>query len=92
LALKRAAVGSISHVQCEEFQRRAGGLGLELSHSSLERGAFLLFFVVCNSSFHALLREKSSSLFMLLGWSLTSTASLMMCSKHLVFIAKILLS
>jgi hypothetical protein len=38
--------------------------------------------------FYNLLRQKSSSLFMLKGWSTTSTASLTMCSMYLAFVVR----
>jgi hypothetical protein len=42
--------------------------------------------------FHALFREKPSSLFMMLRWGSFSVVSLMMQSLHLYFMARILVS
>jgi hypothetical protein len=53
-----------------------------VSHFSLEKEAFIYSFRICKKAYHDLLREKPSSLFVLLGWSSISIASLMMCSMH----------
>jgi hypothetical protein len=60
LALKVAVTGLVLQVRCRGFQRRAGLGWSKLNCISLEREAFLCFFRVYNSGFHALLREKSS--------------------------------
>jgi hypothetical protein len=68
-ALKRAVPASVSQVQWG-WNSRKGWFRMVATMCkslSLERGAFLLSFRVCNSGFHALLREKLSSMFTLSG-------------------------
>jgi hypothetical protein len=54
---------------CRLTLKKAGSgmVEIKVSHSSIEKGAFFSSFRVCSSSFHDLLREKPSSLFLLLG-------------------------
>jgi hypothetical protein len=71
LALERGDTGLASQEQCGGVLRKAGSVMVKINSKSLfvQDGASFHSFRVCSSSFHDLLREKPSSLFMLSGWS-----------------------
>jgi hypothetical protein len=81
LAPKRVDTGLVSQEQCRGILRKVGCGMVEINGKSLflREGAVFHSFRVCNTGFHDLLREKLCSLFMSLGWSLSSTDSFMMC-------------
>jgi hypothetical protein len=62
-----------------------------VSHFYLER-TFFHSFRFQKRGLHVMLREKPSSLLMLSGWRSVSVASLIRCSLHPYFLARILVS